>query len=994
MSDRDIIRAIEKEIGRELPKVKRVEWNTVGYVQNDAQDIIGISLYECQLNELTKLIIHLRSLASLQKLNLDKNQLTDVSPLAELKNLQLLYLNKNQLRDVSPLSELKNLQDLDLYSNQLTDVSPLTELKNLQQFNLNSNQLTDISPLAELKNLQHLYLNYNQLTDVSPLAELKKLQHLYLSLNLLTDVSPLAELKNLKELDLSRHQLTDVSLLAELKNMKELYLHSNQLTDVSPLAELKNLKELYLNYNLLTDVSPLAELKNLQQLDLRNNKLISLPQEFLEFETEIVWKDSYKIGSVNLYGNPLAFPPIEIVKQGKEAIKTYFDSLKEETVILNEVKILLVGEGMAGKTSLLKQFQDHDFDQKESQTHGINVVSLLASKVKGLEKVTPLKDATLHFWDFGGQEIMHASHQFFLTQRSLYILLIDSRTDSRKDYWLRHIQKFGGDSPLIVVMNKVDENPNYNIAQDEINKKFDNIQNRFHRISCLTGKGYPSLMECIAETIPQTGLFGTAISLTWMKIKETLVEKTKKGRYLNREEFVNICHQHGVDKTEEQNILLQFLNDLGIVLHFQRLHLAKFCVLDPHWVTIGIYKILNSSKVEKGILYEHELDYILNQEKVKKQEYDPAKKKVRYSQEEQAYLLSIMEEFELCFPYGNDTAKAYLLPNLLPKELKPAPLWEEEGCLTFVLAYDYLPSNLMSSLMYKRKAQLIADKQWRYGMLLKSPLSDCQALIKEQSEQKHILISIKGESYEKRDYLSSIRETLAEINSTFQNLKVSEHIPLPDHPDHLIEYEELLGYERNGKENYFVGKLGKEYSVAELLDSIISKQERQEDMSEKGRININISNVGNSQQHVSQDNKQEVNQKVSQEQQVSQEVQLHMQEMLGAFQNLLDDIADEVEIEVEDEKEQKRITKEIEKVQKALVELEESNKEGTKEISAKSKSKIAQFFDDLTNKDSRLRKGFNLVEDGAKKLKKVASYYSLVAPSFGLPAIPTDLLGG
>ena len=197
-----------------------------------------------------------------------------------------------------------------------------------------------------------------------------------------------------------------------------------------------------------------------------------------------------------------------------------------------------------------------------------------------------------------------------------------------------------------------------------------------------------------------------------------------------------------------------------------------------------------------------------------------------------------------------------------------------------------------------------------------------------------------------------------------------------------------MGYERNGKENYFVGKLGKEYPVAELLDSIISKQERQKDMSENERINININN------DIIQTNNQEASPKITQKQKVSQEVQLHMQEMLGAFQNLLDDIADEVEIELEDEKEQKRITKELEKVQKALTELEESNKKGTKEISAKSKSKIAQFFDDLTNKDSRLRKGFNLVEDGAKKLKNIASYYNLVAPSFGLPAIPTDLLGG
>ena len=32
----------------------------------------------------------------------------------------------------------------------------------------------------------------------------------------------------------------------------------------------------------------------------------------------------------------------------------------------------------------------------------------------------------LNVWDFGGQEIYHATHQFFLTHRSLYLLLDDT----------------------------------------------------------------------------------------------------------------------------------------------------------------------------------------------------------------------------------------------------------------------------------------------------------------------------------------------------------------------------------------------------------------------------------------------------------------------------------------------------------------------------------------------------------------------------------------
>jgi internalin A len=68
------------------------------------------------------------------------------------------------------------------------------------------------------------------------------------------------------------------------------------------------------------------------------------------------------------------------------------------------------------------------------------------------------EEVRLHVWDFGGQEIMHATHQFFLTERSLYLLVLNGREggeDADADYWLRLIESFGGNSPVIVVLNKI-----------------------------------------------------------------------------------------------------------------------------------------------------------------------------------------------------------------------------------------------------------------------------------------------------------------------------------------------------------------------------------------------------------------------------------------------------------------------------------------------------------------------------------------------------------
>jgi small GTP-binding protein len=176
----------------------------------------------------------------------------------------------------------------------------------------------------------------------------------------------------------------------------------------------------------------IGKLKNLTMLDLTENQLKTLPAEIGKLTS---------LTTLYLSENPLESPPPERI----EAIRSYFKSLEAERRALNEVKVLLVGDGGAGKTSLVKQLLGEEFDKHELQTHGINI------------RDRKVEDLLVHFWDFGGQEIMHATHQFFLSKRSLYILVLDGRRDEKTEYWLKHIESFGGDSPILVVLNKIDK---------------------------------------------------------------------------------------------------------------------------------------------------------------------------------------------------------------------------------------------------------------------------------------------------------------------------------------------------------------------------------------------------------------------------------------------------------------------------------------------------------------------------------------------------------
>jgi hypothetical protein len=186
----------------------------------------------------------------------------------------------------------------------------------------------------------------------------------------------------------------------------ELDLWGNQLTAFPPeIGELTSLTTLYLRDNQLTTPPPeIGELTSLTTLDLRDN--------------------------------PLPIPP-EILAKKDEPTTIINYHLQHETgqkKPLNEAKMLLVGQGSVGKTSLVKRLLKDEFDLHEEKTEGI--------EIEEWQVTADDQKIRLNVWDFGGQEIMHATHQFFLTKRSLYLLVLDARLgdeENRIEYWLKII---------------------------------------------------------------------------------------------------------------------------------------------------------------------------------------------------------------------------------------------------------------------------------------------------------------------------------------------------------------------------------------------------------------------------------------------------------------------------------------------------------------------------------------------------------------------------
>ena len=776
------------------------------------------------INQLTQLPPEIGQLTNLTKLDLRYNQLSQLpAEFDQLSNLTELDLKNNQLRQLpDEFARLTYLTYLDLSNNQLTrlpaefgTISNLTELylsnnkltrlpaevgtlSNLTELDLSNNQLTQLpAEVGTLSNLTELDLSNNQLTQLpAEVGTLSNLTELYLSNNQLTQLpAEVGTLSNLTELDLSNNQLTQLpARFNALTNLTKLDLSNNQLTRLpAEVGTLSNLTELDLNNNQLTQLpARFNALTNLTKLDLSNNQLTRLPTGLSVLK---------KMQKLDLRENNLPIPPEILGKSqfelGKPAdiLNYYFQLQTEQTQPLNEAKLLIVGQGSVGKTSLVNRLLHNRFNQHENKTEGISIQSW------------QVRDIQLNVWDFGGQEIMHATHQFFLTKRSLYLLVLDSRSNeegNQLEYWLKIIQSFGGKSPVIVIGNKIDQHQ-LELDRRGLQLKYPNIK-AFIETSCQTGEGIESLEAVIAKEVNQLNHIKDELPLSWFELKNQL-EQMKRD-YIPYPEYIKLCQDKDINEQSQQT-LIGFLHDLGVVLNFRDdPRLEDTNILNPAWVTNGVYQILNDNALmtkHKGILERSMLSKILDSDK--------------YPKSKQLFIIDMMRKFELCFDLIPD--KQFLIPDLLSKEEPDTGQWD--NTLAFQYHYNVLPGSIISRFIVRSHAMLSKKTYWRSGAVLAHEWS--RALVKADREDKKIFISVSGEQTTRRQLLSIIRSHFKHIHGTITGIEVEEMVPVPRSPI-PVRYKHLLTLERNDVQTFIPDGLEKPVNVKELLNGVEPEYKR------------------------------------------------------------------------------------------------------------------------------------------------------------------------
>jgi len=824
-------------------------------------------------NKLSQLGFAINKLKNLYKVNLADNQLTELpAEMKKLRELQNLNLANNQLAEFTPALldvRLKVMWDDEDYMEGIHvkgnpfEIPPVDTVKKgkkainryyAEYKKQNNLDLGIIKKLEQILGKQFKEYGSEDKDDSNYYTQNPSGQVTHLGLYDCSDLEALPveifNLKNLIGFALCRSKISGLPAeIAKLDKLVVLNIFQTQLTSLpAEIGNLKNLKILNLRENKLSKLAPeVSQLSNIGLIDLTGNQFTQFPVELLSLNLDINWDvdidklfpNAKLVSSNNLEGilspfltgihvkdNPFATPPVEIVKQGKQAINDYYSALetqsaheepaqaKPETIQtsstaptssshslqrhpiskpqpLNEAKLILIGDGGAGKTSVMKCLLGKDYDPQEPQTHGVNINTLALQYQANAIK--------LHCWDFGGQQIMHTTHQFFLSKRSLYLLVLDSRRETQVDYWLRHIQAFAQNAPVIIVINKIDENPHFDLPKRQLKKEYSNIK-QVCRLSCATREGLDSLHEAIQATLPDIELLDTVFPANWLNVKVAITEQAQIDHYASYQDYISLCQAYGITTENEQNTLINFLHDLGLVIHFPDRWLRETNVINPQWLTEAVYSVINAPQLAgNGKLHRNQLSGLLDNHVYPVHKHD--------------YILELMVKFELCYALNEHE---YLFPDLFPSH-EPDFEFDDTQTVNFIFKYSFLPKSIFTRFVVKMHQDIHDNIYWRNGVLFYNTRYNSKALVEVDRQNSGLSVFVSGQ--EPREYLAVLRFMLNDIHHSFGHLKVVEHIGLPDNLS--VNYDYLCTLAKQGQIAYIPPENPTQnYNIAQLLDSI------------------------------------------------------------------------------------------------------------------------------------------------------------------------------
>ncbi len=731
---------------------------------------------------------------------------------AKRSNSSWLDLSRLELTEIpSEISTLTQLTNLDLQKNRLTEIKSLEQLTLLTELDLSENKLVEIKGLEQLTQLINLSLSRNQLTEVKGLERLTRLIKLYLYSNCLKEIKGLAQLTQLTTIYLYDNQIREIKGLEELNQLTTLHFSNNNLTEIKGLQNLKKLTRLYLQENQIAEIKGLEQLTQLSYLRLDNNQLTEIPEYLLGLGLPIQWKIEYEKKGIYVKDNPFTSPPPEIIEKGDNAIQEYFDQRKKSgEELLNEAKLILLGDGRSGKTSLANRLLGKKLPTEADRTQGVDIVIG--------EYNFPLgngKDFKINIWDFAGQDKYKTLHQLFYTESSLYVMVAESgNMTTDYDDWFQTAELFGEGSPLVLVLNEFKAGIGMGSFESNYWKKqFPELLKEVVTVNLGTKQNFSTIEEYIrllAQTLPHTKY---VFPSNWAAIRRVLNER-RNEQYITLKEYFEICKNNDLPERESALILSSVLHKVGDCLHYQKNELLKqYVILKNEWATDAVYKILDDKIVAEqkcGFFDRSDIERIWSSD-----EYVDMRPQ----------LLELMKQFKLAYQLPGK--EEFVTPPLLPPASPAGFLWPNLDSLNLYIEYEFLPKALLTQFIVTRHADIAEGRTlvWRHGVILKWK-GEALAEVSKTKLQGRDAFHIRTQGNNRKGMMTVILKTFRELHAEYKGIRFKEKVPCicdgcrtGKNKQHYFDFDDLKFRMDNGKYEVECLKSLKTFNVMELLEN-------------------------------------------------------------------------------------------------------------------------------------------------------------------------------
>ena len=731
------------------PHIRRLDVSAPEHKRNDFADLAPLRVFS-GLRELncawTRVIdlAPLRALTSLQTLDCSYTQVSDLAPLRPLTNLQMLHCYTTQVSDLAPLRALTNLQTLHCGGTQVSDLAPLRALTNLQTLHCSGTQVSDLAPLRALINLQTLNCYNTKVSDLASLCALTNLQTLHCYLTQVSDLAPLRALTNLQTLNCDGTQVSDLAPLRALANLQTLRCGGTQVSDLAPLRGLNNLQTLGCFSTIVSDLEPLGGLTKLRDLDCSYLRLTTGQETICRLPD---------LRRLVLHDTTIPGVPAEALSQDAfdnclDRLRAHLDDLGDDPVLIPDVKLLVLGNGRAGKTQLVNRLRGLPFSEHWNSTHGVAIETV------DLPAAGRHAEARLNVWDFGGQDIYHGTHALFARANAVFLVAWSADTNNGESYihqdiafrnhdlayWIDYVRHVRGAGPVLVVQTKCDERGQGRPRAPVGDTVFPEATFRRElRFSAKTDRGRDELMLALREAIAdlreaQGGqTIGPGRKRVRRRLEEMAARETDPVRTLALDEFDLMCREDGGISAPRP--FLEYLHNAGVVFHRANLFGGRI-VLDQKWALEAIYAVLDRGATYRRLLRQ--------QGKFNRQDLaDSIWTQKGYSVAEQRLFLSMMEQCGVCFAwrkrYGKDEDETvWIAPDTLPDRSEVRLLlddaWGEAAADAWAeFRYDFLHHGLIRGLIAWIGTEAGMEAvYWRGGVYARETTTGGKLLIAQQ----------------------------------------------------------------------------------------------------------------------------------------------------------------------------------------------------------------------------------------------------------------------